>query len=203
MLSRQAGTRAMREEQHKTAERRRKFWQSWLRNPRQIGAVLPSSRILAGIMARGLAPGARVLELGAGTGSVTTAILDAGVRPEDLCIVERSEDFLPLLRNQFPRSRVLSADATDLGAWMDELGGPFDYVLSSLPLVLFSAEQRTAVWRGATAVLRPHGRVHQFTYAGRCPMERGLRRELALSVELLGVAPLNLPPAFVYRLQRQ
>src|SRR5690606_11003825 len=127
----------MREEPPQRTEQRRKFWQSWLRNPRQVGAILPSSRVLAGIMARGLGPGARVLELGAGTGSVTRAIVKAGVRPEDLCIVERSADFLPLLKKLFPGSAVLPADATDLAAWSQELGGPFDYVLSSLPLVLF------------------------------------------------------------------
>jgi phosphatidylethanolamine/phosphatidyl-N-methylethanolamine N-methyltransferase len=193
----------MRGQQQRGTEQRRKFWQSWLRNPRQIGAIAPSSRLLAALMARGLEPGARVLELGAGTGSVTTAILTAGVRPQDLCIVEQSEDFLPLLGSLFPACRVVPADATRLDSWGAALGGPFDYVLSSLPLVLFSPVQRAAVLHGVCGLLAPAGRVHQFTYAGRCPIDRNLRHALALNAELLGVAPLNLPPAFVYRLQRQ
>src|SRR5690606_37107427 len=147
----------------------------------RMGAIAPSSRVLAGIMVRGLGRGARVLELGAGTGSVTSAILDAGVHPGDLCIIEQSPDFLPLLRRRYPCSTILPADATDLGAWRGELGAPFDYVLSSLPLVLFTPAQRASVLRGACSLLEPKGRLHQFTYAGRCPIDRHLRTELGLS----------------------
>jgi hypothetical protein len=45
--------------------------------------------------------------------------------------------------------------------------------------------------------------MHQFTYAGRCPVDRELRSLLHVDSVLLGIAPLNLPPGFVYRLTRR
>jgi len=181
---------------------RRRFWLGWMRNPKAVGAIVPSGRLLAGLMARDIVSGARVVELGAGTGSVTAALLEAGVRPEDLTIIEQSDDFADMLRERFPQSTVLQVDATALDEHCANLHGAVDYVVSSLPLMLFSAEQRAEVLRGAFRLLNAAGRFHQFTYVGPCPIDRSLREELALSVQWLGVAALNLPPAFVYRLQR-
>jgi hypothetical protein len=45
--------------------------------------------------------------------------------------------------------------------------------------------------------------LHQFTYAGRCPIDRDVRSELRVESVLLGIAALNLPPAFVYRFTRR
>ena len=52
------------------------FLQALLRNPRQIGAVAPAGRALCSAMVRevlGRPPGL-VIELGAGTGSITAAL---------------------------------------------------------------------------------------------------------------------------------
>ena len=54
----------------------------------------------------------------------------------------------------------------------------------------------------AFGLLQPGGRLHQFTYAGRCPIDRELRSSLHVESVLLGIAALNLPPAFVYKLTR-
>ena len=183
-------------------DQRGRFWRGLIRNPMAVGAIAPSGRLLAGLMARDIDADARVVELGAGTGNVTAAILASGVAPENLTVIERSDDFVELLRERFPDIRVLLADATALTENCAESHGRIDYVVSSLPLTLFSAPQRAAVLRGAFGLLKSTGRFHQYTYVGPCPVERTLRAELALSVQWLGVAALNLPPAFVYRLQR-
>ena len=44
------------------------FLKSWIQNPFAIGAVAPSGKPLARLMATGLHAGARVIELGAGNG---------------------------------------------------------------------------------------------------------------------------------------
>lgn len=178
-----------------------RFFRSWIQNPLAIGAVAPSSRVLARIMAVGLWRGARVLELGAGTGTLTQAILDTGVEPEHLQMVERNAEFTPLLRRRFPRCRVIEADATALTGHVGDAGA-IDFVISGLPLVLFSAEQKRRLLMQVVEVLAPRGVFHQFTYGGRCPIDRELRAALGLESQLIGFAPLNLPPAFVYRLQR-
>jgi len=179
-----------------------RFFRSWIQNPLAIGAVAPSGRLLAKMMAMNLEPGARVIELGAGTGTVTQAILDSGVRPQDLYIVERNEGFIRLLKRRFPSCPTIQADAMSVAEHLNGLAGSFDFVISGLPLVLFSAEQKLRLFSQAFAVLRPEGVLRQFTYAGRCPVGRDLRAKLQLEGSLIGIAPFNLPPAFVYRFGR-
>ena len=75
-------------------------------------------------------------------------------------------------------------------------------MISGLPLLFFSPPQKRKLLTQAFELLGPSGVLHQFTYAGRCPVEREVRACLKLECSLLGIAPINLPPAFVYRLAR-
>lgn len=175
------------------------FLKGWIRNPLALGAVAPSGRSLAKLMAKDVGGGARVLELGAGTGTVTAALLANGVAPGNLYLVERERQFVKILERRFPRCHVVAADACELEPELGP-GGSFDFVISGLPLLCFSPEKRYRVVQQALKLLKPQGRLHQFTYAGRCPLDRDLRALLRLDSVLLGIAPLNLPPAFVYRM---
>jgi phospholipid N-methyltransferase len=182
-----------------TSDDLRQFLKGWVRNPLAIGAFAPSGKALAKLMAKDVGAGSRVVELGAGTGRVTAALLASGVAPGNLYLVERDPHFVKLLERRFPRCHVLAADALHLDS---ELGAnpKFDFVISGLPLLCFSPEKRYRVLQQALSLLKPHGRLHQFTYAGRCPVDRDLRALLRVDSVLLGIAALNLPPGFVYRL---
>jgi phosphatidylethanolamine/phosphatidyl-N-methylethanolamine N-methyltransferase len=178
------------------------FFRSWIRNPLAIGAVAPSGRPLAKRMATGLDEHARVIELGAGTGTLTQALLDAGVKPENLFLVERDTHFLAILGRRFPSCPLIAADALHLAEHFSGELGSFDYVISGLPLLLFTPEQRRRLIGQVFDMLKPNGVLHQFTYGGRCPLGRELRRDLGIERSLIGFAALNLPPAFVYRFAR-
>jgi phosphatidylethanolamine/phosphatidyl-N-methylethanolamine N-methyltransferase len=179
-----------------------RFFRSWIRNPLAIGAVAPSGRPLAKRMAAGLDEHARVIELGAGTGTLTQALLDAGVKPENLFLVERDPHFLAILGRRFPGCPLIAADALDLARHFEGELASFDYVISGLPLLLFTPEQRRHLIGQVFEVLKPNGVLHQFTYGGRCPLGRELRHDLGIERSLIGFAALNLPPAFVYRFAR-
>jgi phospholipid N-methyltransferase len=178
------------------------FFKGWIRNPLAMGAFAPSGKSLAKLMAKDVGAGARVVELGAGTGTVTAALLESGVSPGNLYLVERDPQFVKILERRFPRCHVVSADALELDEQFAASTG-FDFVISGLPLLCFSPEKRYRVMQQAFRLLKPNGRLHQFTYAGRCPVDRDLRSLLRLDSMLLGIAPLNLPPGFVYRLTRR
>src|SRR5262245_11509351 len=66
------------------------FIRSWIEKPISMGAVTPSGRALARAMARYVDPDVPgpVVELGSGTGAVTQALVDKGIDPARLVLVE-------------------------------------------------------------------------------------------------------------------
>src|SRR3954454_21884393 len=92
------------------------FLQELVNCPRQVGAILPSSRNLAAAMARWVPqdPNAYVLELGPGTGVVTEALLARGLREDRLVAIEMSPKMADHLRAKFPRATIITGDAFEL-----------------------------------------------------------------------------------------
>lgn len=179
------------------------FIRSWFADPRSVGAVVPSGRALARLITRGVSPGARVVELGPGTGTVTRAILERGVDEGDLVLVENDRRFAAILASRFPRATVLESDATATSTAIEALRGKIDLVISGLPLVLFPNGQKRELLRLWFSLLAENGTFYQFTYAARCSIPRRLLAEQGLVAKRVGMAALNVPPAFVYRVERR
>jgi phosphatidylethanolamine/phosphatidyl-N-methylethanolamine N-methyltransferase len=140
-------------------------------NPREIGAVVPSSPALARRMARLVSndPAGLVVELGAGTGVVTEALLNRGIPPNRLFAIELSESLTRLLRKRFLEVQVLCGDAANLRrllrrAGADAHGCPVT-IVSSLPLRSLPAPKVNAIVREISALIRPSGSWIQYTYA--------------------------------------
>jgi phospholipid N-methyltransferase len=180
------------------------FLNDWKSDPRRVGAIAPSGRSLARLMTLDIdTRSAPILELGAGTGVFTRALIQRGIRPHELSIVESGEFFARSLRQRFPEARVLQIDAARLreAALFD--GAPLGAVISGLPLLNMPSEAIRAIMRGAFAYLRDDGVFYQFTYGWRCPVPREVRQELRLRAIHVGRAWLNLPPAAVWRIERR
>ena len=178
------------------------FLRSMLREPFAVGALVPSSRFLASLMVADMGPGSRVIELGPGTGAVTQAILDAGVRAIDLILIEQNEEFAELLTKRFPGTTVVKANAISLCRHICPESEPADFVVSGLPLLLFPARAKVRLLSQVFKSLRDDGCLYQFTYGVRCPFSRSVLRSLGLKASLMKFTPFNVPPAFVYRIVR-
>src|SRR5579864_8176667 len=89
------------------------FIRSWIEKPLSTGAVMPSSKALARTMARYVDPQSSgpVIELGPGTGPVTEALVQHGVDPARLVLVEFNPSFCRLLRTRYPQATVVQGDA--------------------------------------------------------------------------------------------
>ena len=179
-----------------------RFFFGWLRNPRRVGAVLPSGPAVGKLLVTGVRPGARVIELGGGTGTVTQAILDAGVRRDDLIVLEKDAGFVKFLRRRFPGVNIIQANALELDAYADQLSGPPDFVISGLPLLLFTNDEKKRLLENVFAVLAPRGRFHQYSYVASCNVPAEQLRAVGARASLIGVAAFNVPPCFVFRLRK-
>src|SRR5512143_2865500 len=84
-----------------------------LRRPSAVGAIWPSSRRLAkNVASRVPVSGdGLVIELGGGTGVVTHALLQRGIAPGRLVVIERSAVFVRHLRKRFPDVQIVHGDA--------------------------------------------------------------------------------------------
>jgi len=181
------------------------FLRLWLRRPVSLGAVLPSSRALALSMASQvdhLAPGT-VVELGGGTGSITSALLDSGIAKEDLVVIEREPALAGLLRARFPGIHVICGDACDLQRLVAESGlGPVKSVVSGLPLLSLPNAIGWEIIKQVFLTLQPYGTLVQFTYGPRSPIPCGLRRREDIIGERADWVLENLPPASVWTYHR-
>jgi phosphatidylethanolamine/phosphatidyl-N-methylethanolamine N-methyltransferase len=183
-----------------------RFFMSWLDNPGLAGAVSPSGPFLARMMARYVDPrnAGPVVELGPGTGAITEALLERGIAPKRLILIEYDPGFCNLLRRRFPGVHVLRGDAYQLSKTLDgRLRRPPAAIVSSLPLLLKPEPQRLALLAEAFEHMPPDGRFIQFSYSPLSPIPRDKISELAFQIEASSPVWLNLPPARVWVYRRQ
>ena len=177
------------------------FIRSWIEKPLSTGAVMPSSKALARTMARYVDPQSNgpVIELGPGTGPVTEALVQRGVDPARLILVEFNPDFCRLLRTRYPAATVVQGDAYRLRRLLETfVREPAAAVVSGLPLVTKPLRTRLRLISDAMGLLAPGAPFVQFTYAMVPPIPKALSGIKAEASELIW---LNLPPArvWVYR----
>jgi phosphatidylethanolamine/phosphatidyl-N-methylethanolamine N-methyltransferase len=178
-----------------------RFIRSWLERPLAMGAVTPSSRILARTMASYVEPAITgpVIELGPGTGPVTEALIEQGIDPARLVLIEFNAMFCQLLRSRFPAATVVQGDAYGLRRVVGHLDRqPAAAVVSGLPLFTKPLRMRVRLLRDAFALMRPGAPFVQFTYAVVPPIPKALGGFHAEASDRIW---LNLPPArvWVYR----
>lgn len=168
-----------------------------IRHPIEVMALAPSSIALCRMMAQQVAGSTGpIVELGAGTGKITSALLEAGISPHQLHLIELNDAFVPKLREQFPQVTVHHTGAQNVA----DLGlGTVDAVVSGLPLLGMSKELQGAIVRGVFNVLPAGAPFVQFTYGPKPPIRSALRQELNLTATRVGGVLANLPPASVYR----
>lgn len=179
------------------------FFKQWLKNPLSVAALSPSSRQLARLMVRELPKGAeRVVELGGGTGVFTQAMLEHGIKPDRLMVVELNAELHQFLHQRFPEVRVVCGDARLLPGLVGEqrfsADGQVDAIVSGLGLLSMPKSLQREILEGAFAVLPPEGRYIQFTYGPVSPVGREILDDLGLVVRRGGFAWWNIPPASVF-----
>ena len=178
-----------------------RFIRSWIERPLSTGAVTPSGKILARTMARYVDPRSTgpVVELGPGTGPVTDALVEAGVDPSRLVLVESNPAFCRILRARYPEATLVQGDAYSMRRLLHALLlQPAAAVVSGLPLITKPITMRLRLIRDALDLMAPGAPFVQFTYSVAAPLPKRLD---GFSVEASERIWMNIPPArvWVYR----
>jgi len=179
------------------------FFRAWMAAPLRAGAQLPSGRGLCKAMAAAVdpySPGV-VVELGPGTGAITAALVERGIAPERLILIEADPQFCALLKERYPTARVLSGDAYAAPRMLKELGvGPIAAVVSGLPLLTQKPVKRQRLLLGLLRLGVPGSAFVQFTYFYRSPIPIGTH---IIESDASPIVWWNLWPARVFTYRRQ
>lgn len=178
------------------------FTRSWLRAPKTMGAAAPSGRSLAQLMASQADPqgGGLVVELGAGTGVITQALLNRGVSPDRLVVIERDPALATLVSRKLPHVNVVCADARALRRALASAApnAAITTIISSLPLLAMPRSVRWRIAMECKRTLNGHGKLIQFTYGPLSPLPERLLMTLGWQARRAGAVWGNLPPAVVW-----
>ncbi|MEU8787742.1 methyltransferase [Streptomyces sp. NPDC048637] len=198
-----------------------------IRNHRTVGSIAPSGKSLANLLAEPLLERepriSNVLEVGAGTGSVTRALLPRIPRGSRLDIVESNAHFAAHLRRLvrgYPNLPAQQEQVRVHNVYVEQLTTDrrYDVIVSGLPFTNFSPGQVDEIMGRYLDLLRPGGTLTYFSYCGSrwvrtlLPSRPEARRQRDVKDLLhqyhhryaIGCWTVwgNLPPAKVWQLRR-
>ncbi|WGF87054.1 class I SAM-dependent methyltransferase [Marinivivus vitaminiproducens] len=178
------------------------FFRHWLRKPKEMGSITPSSPFLARAIADVVAARTRptLVELGGGTGPITQGLLRAGVPSEKLVVIELEPHLHAYMQRRFPNLRVILGDATRLTDILAEHGiDDVGAVVSGIPMVNMPPEFQRAIVSQAFNVLPDDGFLVQYSYSPVPPIKH---KALGLEAKRMKYVLRNIPPAAVWRFSR-
>jgi len=164
-----------------------RFVYEFLKYPIQVGTFTASSKFLAKKMAEQIDGSVRVVEFGAGTGSVTAEILKRLPENGRLTCFEINPQFCKQLEKiDDSRLQIINDDAKNCEHYVDDL----DCIVSGLPLTLFAKSKKERI----LAITSKSKRYIQLQYT---PL-LGKKMKHYFSDVKLKFVPQNFPPAFIY-----
>ena len=148
-----------------------RFLRGFVRNPAQVGSIMPSSRQLEQRLAHSarLSEARTVVELGPGTGGTTAAFLQAMSSTAQLLAIELDSEFHQRLDDLMhdPRFNLELGSAERLAEFLAVRWLPApDAIISGIPFSTMPPEVSDRVAATVARVLRPGGRFVAYQVRG-------------------------------------
>ncbi|MCA1295206.1 methyltransferase domain-containing protein [Paenibacillus sp. alder61] len=172
------------------------FLRSFVKNPKNVGSIIPSSRFLANAMVKQVAWNGvtAVAELGSGTGAITRYIHQKANGKTKVFLFEMDQTMRDNLTKEYPAFTSHPNAAALVNSI--KAGGVehLDCIFSGLPFFNFERTLRNTLMEQIYQALKPGGLFIAFQYS--LQMKKQLSENFI--IEKIEFVPLNIPPAFVY-----
>lgn len=184
-------------------QERQLFFRRWLRHPFRLGTFAPISRKFADYATSHLPTSVRgpVVEIGAGTGRLTRALLRKIPSHQGFGAIELDSELCAFLTKTLPDIKAIEGDASHIAhlipkEWIGQVGA----VVSVVPLMYLPFEQRKEMIENCFSIMHAGGVFLQVTYSARSPIQ-GLDELCGrpLQAKRIGALWKNFPPGFVWR----
>jgi phosphatidylserine decarboxylase len=198
------------------------FFRQFVSNFRETGAVLPTSSFASCALSRKCAQWhgpKRVLEVGAGTGAITTEIIKH-LHPDDQFVAcEINPALAGYLRTRFAREPAFRTVAEQSSVYEGSIldlptDQKFDFIISAIPFNNCPPDFVAAVFAHYQALLKPGGVLSYIEYVGGRTLKQSFAADAANKrlLEILAqqrdayefhrdLVLRNIPPAWVHHLR--
>lgn len=175
------------------------FLRTYVKHPRMLGAMIPSSRFVVDEVLRKVDwDRAKVIvEYGPGVGTFTTEILKRMRADANLVVFELNNDFARFLRQRLPDSRfhVVQGSAGQVDTALAQMGHlGVDYVISGIPFSTMPAPERDSIIAKTHKLLNPDGAFLVYQVSGAV----GPHLQRVFSNVHRAYEPLNILPAKLF-----
>jgi phospholipid N-methyltransferase len=175
------------------------FLRAYMKHPRMLGAMTPSSRFVVGEVLRKVdwEHAKVIVEYGPGVGTFTTEILKRMRADATLIAFELNNDFVRFLRQRYPdpRFHVVQGSAALVDSALAQLGHlGVDYVISGIPFSTMPAPERDAIISKTHKLLNPDGAFLVYQVSGAV----GPHLQRVFSNVHRAYEPLNILPARLF-----
>ena len=141
-----------------------------------------------------------MVELGAGTGNITRALIEQGIVEQNLVLIEQDREMCRWLERRFPRAAVVRGEAAQIERILaQECASPASVVVSSLPLRNLQSGEREAIVQASLNAVPEGGAFVQYTYARHPALACAL---LGLECRKVGFTAMNMPPAGIWQITK-
>lgn len=175
------------------------FFSTFLKYPKEIGSVIPSSKFLIGKLLDNINfdKAKCIVEYGPGTGCITTEILKRAGKDCKILCFEINKNMYDYLKKSLKDERLIliNDSAENIKMHIKNLKiKKVEYVISGLPFSNLSKHKKIIIIKETKNSLKNDGKfvVYQFV--------SNVRKNLSYYFSKISTKfiPLNLPPMFVY-----
>lgn len=177
------------------------FLKEYIKHPRSVGAIAPSSKHLADKMVENIdfKEAKCIVEYGPGTGVFTEKLMARKREETKILLIEFNKSFCESLRNLYGYKEnviIINDSAENIDKYLNEYNiGAVDYVVSGLPFASLPREISNRILNKTLDILKNNGEFITFQYSlVKKQFFKAYFRKIDVNRTFI-----NLPPAYILR----